>query len=235
MRLVAARTWVAWQDHSSSSSVATGGCTATRRIPHWDLRHYVRDIRNGNVRLRDVLRWIIPSLVNTYQGLSRSKLPRRLRLAGGASVPFVHGRLKRTPTIDLDLQPGDRVRVKRRKQIRTTVNRDARNRGLSFDVEMTPYCGRSMRVQRVVSRIIDDWTGRMLHLPGKCVVLEGAVCQGLYHGLCQRRIEPYWREVWLEREDSPATAEQPITAQPDTAELPTTEHQPPSSAVVTGA
>jgi hypothetical protein len=147
--------------------------------------------------------------VNTYQGLSRSKLPRQLRLAGGAAVPFIHGRLKRTPEADLGLRPGDRVRVKDRRQIRATVNRDARNRGLSFDVEMTPYCGRSMRVHRVVSRIIDDWTGRMLDLPGKCVVLEGAVCKGLYHGLCQRQIEPYWREVWLEREGPQGSTEEP--------------------------
>ncbi|MGY1736590.1 hypothetical protein [Geodermatophilus sp. SYSU D00684] len=186
------------------SCQATQVRAATRRIRPWDLRHYVRDVRNRNVRLRDVLRWALPSLVNTYQGLSKTYLPRRLRLWGGAAVPFVHGRLKRTPAVTLGLQPGEWVRVKSRREIRGTVDHDARNRGLSFDVEMTPYCGERMRVDRVVTRIIDDWTGRMLDLRSRCVVLEGGICRGLYHGLCQRAITPYWREAWLERDEAPA-------------------------------
>ncbi|MGY1631567.1 hypothetical protein ACI784_07660 [Geodermatophilus sp. SYSU D01186] len=191
----------------SWSCQATQVRAATTRIKHWDLRHYVRDIRTGNIRARDAFRWILPSLVNTYQSLSRTHLPRWLRLGGGVSVPPIQGKLTRTPSVDLGLDAGDRVRVKSRRQIRRTVNRDGRNRGLAFDVEMTPYCGKSMRVQRVVHRIIDDWTGRMLELPGRCLVLEGGVCQGLYHGLCQRQIEPYWHEVWLEREEVATSAE----------------------------
>ncbi|MGY1711355.1 hypothetical protein ACI8AC_17800 [Geodermatophilus sp. SYSU D00758] len=189
------------------SCQATQVRAATTRIKHWDLRHYVWDVRNGNIRARDAFRWIIPSLVNTYQSLSRTHLPRWLRLGGGVSVPPIQGTLTRTPSVDLGLAAGDRVRVKTRREIRRTLNRDGRNRGLAFDVEMTPYCGTSTRVQRVVHRIIDDWTGRMLKLPGRCLVLEGGVCRGLYHGLCQRQIEPYWHEVWLEREEVAASPE----------------------------
>jgi hypothetical protein len=58
-------------------------------------------------------------------------------------------------------------------------------------------------VERVVTRIIDEFTGRMLHPAGRCLVLEGAVCQALYHGLCQRQTQPYWREAWLERDEGP--------------------------------
>ncbi len=186
------------------SCQATQVRAATSRIQHWDLRHFVTDVRNRNIRLRDVLRWLLPYVVNTYQALSKTHLPRRLRLFGGASIPFIHGDLTKTPSVDLGVQAGDWVRVKSRKEIRATVNRDARNRGLTFDLEMTPYCGSRMRVDRLVSHIIDDWTGRMLKLPGRCLVLEGGVCKGLYHGLCQRKIEPYWREAWLERDDAPS-------------------------------
>jgi hypothetical protein len=147
-----------------------------------------------------VLRYLVPYLVDTYQSISRRRLPPWLRIFGGAVIPPVHGRLTKTPVKQLDLQPGEQVRVRTRQEIRQTVDREARNRGLSFDVEMTPYCGRSMRVQRRVTRIIDDWTGRMLDLRGDCIVLEGAVCQALYHGLCTRRTDTYWREIWLERE-----------------------------------
>lgn len=176
---------------------------AGKRIPHWDLSHFVRDSRNGTAQSRTVLRYLLPYLIDTYQGVSRHKLPPRLRILGGVAIPFVHGRLTRTPVSRLNLQPGEMVRVRTRQQIRQTVDREGRNRGLSFDVEMTPYCGRSMRVKRRVNRLIDDWTGRMLDIPGDCIVLEGAVCNGLYHGLCTRQTDTYWREIWLERETEP--------------------------------
>jgi hypothetical protein len=191
------------------SCQATQVRAATKGIQPWDLRHYVRDVRTRNVRLRDVLRWIIPSLVLTYQYLSRDRLPQWLRIARGVDIPFVHGRLTRTPAVDLGLKRGERVRVKSRREIRASVDHRGRNRGLSFDVEMTPYCGKSMRVDRVVTRTMDEWTGRLLELGSRSIVLEGAVCQGLYHGLCRRQSEPYWREAWLERDDAPVTVHQP--------------------------
>jgi hypothetical protein len=182
--------------------------SAARRIPHWDLRHFARDVRNGTVGLRTVLRYLGPYLVNTYQSISKNKFPRWARINGGAAVPAVHGTLTSTPAQRLDLRPGERVRVRSRQEIRQTVDRDGRNRGLSFDVEMTPYCGESLRVERRVNRLIDDWTGQMLDLPSDCIVLEGAVCKGLYHGLCTRRTDTYWREIWLERENGPADTEE---------------------------
>jgi len=172
---------------------------ASKRIPHWDLRHFVRDVRNGTVSAGTVLRHLLPYLIETYQGISRNRLPRWLLIRGGAKFPAVHGSLTKTPVKRLDLQPGEPVRVRTRQEIRQTVDREARNRGLSFETEMTPYCGRSMRVDRRVNRIIDDWTGRMLNLSTPCIVLEGAVCKGLFHGLCTRRTDTYWREIWLER------------------------------------
>jgi hypothetical protein len=172
---------------------------ASKRIPHWDLRHFVRDVRNGTVSAGTALRYLLPYLIETYQGISRNRLPRWLLIRGGAKFPAVHGSLTKTPVKRLDLQPGEPVRVRTRQEIRQTVDRDARNRGLSFETEMTPYCGRSMRVDRRVNRIIDDWTGRMLNLSTPCIVLEGAVCKGLFHGLCTRRTDTYWREIWLER------------------------------------
>lgn len=173
---------------------------ASRRIPHYDLRHFVRDARNGTVRARTVLRYLVPYLIGTYQGVTANRLPRRLVIRGGAKYPAVHGTSTGKALQRLDLQPGECVTIRSRKEIRQTVDRDARNRGLSFETEMTPYCGRSMRVERRVDHVIDDWTGRMLQIRTPCIVLEGAACHGLYHGLCTRRTDTYWREIWLERE-----------------------------------
>lgn len=176
---------------------------ASKRIPAWDVRHFVRDVRNGTVSARTVLRYLLPYVVEKMQGISRSKLPRWLQIGGGDTIPPVRGRLTKTPVRRLDLQPGERVRVRSRQEIRQTVDKNGRNRGLTFETEMTPYCGRSMLVQRRVTRIIDDWTGRMLNLPSDCIVLEGAVCRGLFHGHCTRQTDTYWREIWLEREAVP--------------------------------
>lgn len=198
------------------SCQATQVRNATKDIPYWNLWHYVRDVRTGNVTLATVLRRIVPTLVFTYQLLSRAHLPAWLRIARGADVPFVHGRLSRTPLVELGLRPGDRVRVRSRAEIRSTLDRKARNRGLSFDVEMTPYCGRDMRVQRVLTRIINEFTGQMMHLPNRSIVLEGAVCRSLYHGLCQRQTPAFWREAWLEPVERAASdgpdADRAITA-----------------------
>jgi hypothetical protein len=109
---------------------------------------------------------------------------------------------ERTPIVRLDLRPGELVQVKSREEIALTLDTQGRNRGLFFDVEMLPYCGRTFRVLRRVQRIIDERTGRMLHLPNDCIVLDGVVCSGERSRrrlFCPRSIVPYWREIWLRR------------------------------------
>lgn len=184
------------------SCQATQVRTATERIPPWDLRHFITDAWSRNVRWRAVLRYAPVYVVNVVQFFSRAHLPSWLQVANGQPVPFVHGRLKRTPAVSLDLQPGETVRVHSRAEIRATLDRRARNRGLSFDIEMVPYCGQTRRVERVITRFIDAWTGRMITPPSRSVVLEDAACQGRYHGLCQRQDLQFWREAWLSRESA---------------------------------
>ncbi len=187
------------------SCQATELPAATGKIHHWDLRHFLGDIRNGNLRVRTLLRYLLPYLYNTYQGHSR-RLPRWLQVHGGAPFPWVHGKLARTPKVTLDLRPGEEVRVRPREEIRATLDPRGYNRGLSFDPEMTPYCGTTRRVERRVERVIDEFTGLMVDIRGDCIVLEGAVCRGLYHGLCTRRTDTYWREAWLSRDEADASA-----------------------------
>jgi len=96
------------------------------------------------------------------------------------------------------------VRVRSKAEIMATLEDGVRNRGLSFDAEMVPFCGRTMRVLRRVERIIEEETGRMLRLRKDCIMLEGSVCTGLRTGLrrlgCPRAVHAYWREAWLQRE-----------------------------------
>ena len=74
-------------------------------------------------------------------------------------------------------------------------------RGLSFDQEMVPYCGRTARVKAKVERFIDERTGRMVELTSDAYILDGVVCQSVRSDkrwFCSRDIYPWWREAWLE-------------------------------------
>ena len=51
--------------------------------------------------------------------------------------------------------------------------------------------------------VIDERTGRMIHLKNSCIMLEDVVCTAKYHRHCPRAIYPYWREIWLERVAQP--------------------------------
>jgi glycosyltransferase involved in cell wall biosynthesis len=172
---------------------------APERIPAWDARQYLEDVRSGNASFRATIRTLGIGLFNEYQDFSRRFVPRPLRIRGGMRLPFLDGRLQKTPEGTLDLQPGERVRVKSKQEIVATLDVNNSNRGLSFDPEMLWYCGREARVLRRVERLIDEPTGKLLRLKRPCIVLEGVTCRGEYHRCCPRADYPYWREIWLER------------------------------------
>jgi hypothetical protein len=162
-----------------------------------DVEQYPADARNWG--WPKVLRSVLIEVYNKVQ--SRRLLPRPLRIRGGQTHPFLRGQLEKdqVPTLQLDLQPGELVRIKSRQEILATLDRTNRNRGLSFDVEMLRYCGQTARVQARVSRVIDEVNGKMIPIARDCIILEGVVCKSDYHQLCTRSIYPYWREIWLER------------------------------------
>jgi glycosyltransferase involved in cell wall biosynthesis len=172
---------------------------APERIPAWDGRQYVQDVRSGNAGALAMIRTLAVGLFNEYQDASRRLIPLPLRIRAGRRYPFIEGRLQKTPVQTLDLQPGERVRVKRREEIIATLDANNANHGMSFDGEMLRYCGQEARVLRRVERIIDEKSGRMLQFKNTCVVLDNVTCTGAYHRQCPRGIYPYWREIWLER------------------------------------
>jgi hypothetical protein len=121
---------------------------------------------------------------------------------GFGQILQFEGQLTHTPTQTLDLRPGDRVRIKSKDEILATLNKRNRNRGLSFDVEMAPHCGREATVLKRVDKVIEEKTGRLVRFTNACVILEGVTCSGrLSHWrlFCPRCLYPFWREIWLER------------------------------------
>ncbi|WP_280832871.1 hypothetical protein [Mycolicibacterium frederiksbergense] len=170
-------------------------CLVTR-----DLRHFVIDVKTGNVSMLASLQAFLVALFNRLQNYSRRLLPPRLWFRDGLPWGFVKGRVVgRTPTERLDLQPGEMVRIKTKEQIEATLNADRLNRGMGFDEEMARYCGRTARVQRRVTKCLDEATGKMLTMQSPCIVLDDVVCLGTRHGSCPRQHLPFWREIWLER------------------------------------
>jgi hypothetical protein len=168
-------------------------------LPLRDLGQYVQDVRTGNVGILAVIRAFLVGLFNRYQQYSLKVLPRWLRIRGGLTWGFLRGVAGPTPTGRTDLQPGELVRIKSKEEIMQTLNTDLLNRGLGFDAEMARFCGQTARVLRRVDTIVDEKTGRMLHMKSPCIVLEGVVCEGAFNASCPRAITAYWREIWLER------------------------------------
>ena len=156
-----------------------------------NLGQYWRELRNGNFGL---LRFIyLASRGFVMEVADRLGLLKPLPLHGPHS--------ESPPAEPLEIQAGESVRVRPAAEIEATLDENGFNRGLSFDREMLPYCGRTLRVKDRVDRLIDDKTGRMLKIPKDCLILEGAVCSGERSAgrwFCPREIHAFWREAWVE-------------------------------------
>jgi hypothetical protein len=175
---------------------ATELLRATTPLRLYDPRHFVRDLIVGNLALGTFLRAVAFGL---YQLLPRFFGARRHLLRSRTSESEL-------PCESLNLQPGELVQVRSKAEILVTLDGSGQNRGLTFDAEMEPYCGRTFRVLRRVDRIVEEKTGRMLRLRKDCIILDEAVCSGLRCGFprlgCPRSVYPYWREIWLRRVES---------------------------------
>lgn len=198
--------------------VTSYACQATQ-LPYastdlrwWDVRQYVRDYTSGNISARRMVDGLVFA---SYHSLSEAGigLGRPLRwlygrlsfLWGGSIWPRSKGLLPRgtkTPEAVLNLQPGELVRVKPLPEILKTVTVDYKNRGMVWDPEFAPFCGKTYRVLGRVTQILDEKTGRMITMKSPCIILDSIVCEARYNGcrtFCPRGIYPYWREIWLER------------------------------------
>lgn len=185
----------------------------TAPLKWWNARQYVEDYTSGNVTLGRIVRGF------TYVALYCGTLAHRYRL--GRPARWLHGKLRvlwggrplpralgtipqgqANMVSDLNLQAGELVRVKSHEEILTTLDQYNHNRGMSFDAEMTPYCGRVLRVRNRVEQFVDEKNGKLRRLKTPAVILEGGICEGCYSDyrmFCPRAIYAWWREIWLER------------------------------------
>ncbi len=192
---------------------ATQVPAATEPLAWWEWRQYVEDLSSGNVGLGRMARGFLYMFYRHRIVTFRYRFAPLMRwlydmfqsLWGGIPYPRRHGTIpigEPTPTLNLDLKPGEWVRVKSYKAILATCDQSDKNRGRKFDGEMVPYCGRTYRVLRRATKILNEKTGKMQELKNPCIILDGVVCQSRYSEcrlFCPRSIYSFWREIWLER------------------------------------
>ncbi len=92
------------------------------------------------------------------------------------------------------------MRVRSQVEIEQTLDSSGKTRGMWFDREMLPYCGKTYTVKRRVSRFIDEASGEMIELKTDAVILDGVICRGydsIGRWFCPRGIYPWWRDSWL--------------------------------------
>ncbi|MFT4115709.1 hypothetical protein [Bradyrhizobium sp.] len=161
---------------------------------HRRIRVALTEIQNGDIGLFLALQ--------LFGAFLRQRI---LRLFGYDNL--LRGPHDRTPKQSLNLQPGERVRVKSRAEIVKTLDHKMSNRGLGLCHEMMRYCGHETEVRYRVDRLINETTGLMRELTDS-VTLSGVrgcgslgeecLCPG-EPGDCPRGELMYWREIWLER------------------------------------
>lgn len=190
-------------------------------LKRWDARQFIEDYQSKNASLGQIISVLFYAGYSKFTRADRYAASRWLydrfqALRGGVPHPRRKGTLrpgKPIPDADINLQPGELVRVKSFEQILATIGAQNRHRGLSFDVEMVPYCGQTFRVRARVDHFVDEQTGFMRRLKTPAVILEGVTCGGRYSNkrwLCPRSIFPWWREIWLERAPDMTVVSPPI-------------------------
>jgi hypothetical protein len=155
---------------------------------------FTRELAGGNVGVWRFTRVTV--------GIIVQEIGRRLGLR--SHLPFRPNELTESSGATLaprGLRPGELVQVRKKQEIRDTLDKNSKNRGLWFDREMVQYCGHRARVKTKVERFIDEGSGRMIELASDCYILDGVVCksyQSVNRWFCPRAIYPWWRESWLQ-------------------------------------
>jgi hypothetical protein len=162
----------------------------------WRVRIMWRQIRNGDRSATETLRlstqWFWEKVLRRVHG-----------------DDWLRGPHERAPVASLNLEPGERVRIKSRPEMVATLDRRRANRGLRVCSEMTRCCGALAEVRDRVDRMIHERTGRMIELSntvslqnvrkeGKTMPDSQCLCAN-ETGDCPRGELMYWREIWLER------------------------------------
>ena len=146
-------------------------------------------------RISKLIKEIRSNTVGLMTGLKSTIFPIWWR----ARFKKLIGGLEQTPISELNLQPGEIVEVKSFDEIKSTLDKKGRNRGLEFHYDMMQFCGKQFRVRNRLEKMISEASGHMVKIKNT-VILEDVTCDFAYRFWgCSRCIFQYWREIWLKR------------------------------------
>lgn len=167
---------------------ATEIINASQPLPWWHTKQYIQDLKYNRVPLRV---FALSLFIAVYNKVAARLKVRSWGLVVG-SQPSSNGHKQ------LNLQPGELVRVKPLHHIKATLDHEGKHQKLLFAPAMANFCGQVMRVRDRVETIVLDASPRERKLTDT-VLLEGATCDGVCHRMCPRQSLLFWRECWLER------------------------------------
>ena len=138
------------------SCQATALQSFTRPLKWWDARAYWNSYRTRNHTLRELINGISFMVFCKIAGPFGERFGARQPMTrfrhGVAAFRFrdasVLSRRQADACHYAGLKAGDYVRIKSHQEILETLTRDGKNRGMCFDAELVPYCGRIFRVKR---------------------------------------------------------------------------------------
>lgn len=140
--------------------------------------------------------------IGTYDLINATKLlllPVLRKLIRKIKDQHPHGILTKTPEGILNLQPGEIVEVKPLDEIVATLDKNGKNKGLSFEPDMKTFCGKQFKVRNRLDKMILEKNGKMIDVRNS-VILEGVTCECYFaFGGCPRKEFQFWREIWLKR------------------------------------
>jgi hypothetical protein len=97
------------------------------------------------------------------------------------------------------LRQGQKVRVRSKEEIISTLDPLNELKGCSFLDDMQKYCGSEQRVLRSMKYFMDERDYKRKKTRG-LILLENIMCNGTpVFGSCDRCCFLFWREEWLER------------------------------------
>ena len=99
----------------------------------------------------------------------------------------------------LNLQPGERVRIKSVEEIKKTLF-DGKLQGCAFTKYMWPSCGKEAVVFKRVNTFLNETNNKVQKI-SDTVLLENSFCTGerRFGEVCDRACFIFWKEAWLER------------------------------------
>jgi len=172
---------------------------SAEKISFWSRapRLAVNSLFRGFQRIRRLLaqvtflRQVYIGLRDGFKGRDSAQTPLAMELGPGSMCPA------------LDLQPGEKVRVKTMEAIQQTLDQSGKFAGLAFTPAQKKYCGGEFLVLKRLEKAFNEGSWKMFKMKDT-VLLDDVVCDGRggigcdWDG-CDRHCLLWWKEIWLER------------------------------------